>query len=89
MFTRLARTASVIFDVGAADGLYSIFAAATNPAARIHAFEPFAHAADVATRNFGLNAAVCKNVELHRMALGAEEGLATLYVRRGVAATAR
>jgi FkbM family methyltransferase len=80
VFTQLARTASVIFDIGAAEGLYSIFAAATNPAARIHAFEPFANAANAATRNFGLNGEVCRNVELHRMALGAEDGVATLYV---------
>src|SRR6185312_5041737 len=31
-------------------------------------------------RNLGLNAGVCKNVVLHRMALGAEDGVATLYV---------
>jgi FkbM family methyltransferase len=80
VFTQLARTASVIFDVGAAEGLYSVFAAATNPDARIHAFEPFARAAEIATRNLGLNAALCKNVAIHQMALGADDGIASLYV---------
>src|SRR3569623_2114340 len=36
VFTQLARTSNVIFDVGAADGLYSIFAAAANPGTQIN-----------------------------------------------------
>lgn len=80
VFTQLARDASVIFDIGAAEGVYALLAAATNPAARIFAFEPFAGAADNVERNFALNAAVTKNASLHRVALGAEDGTATLYV---------
>lgn len=80
VFTQVARTASVILDVGASDGLYAIIGAATNPAAHVHAFEPFEPAADAAMGNLTRNAAVCRNVTLHRMALGAEDGTATLYV---------
>lgn len=80
VFTQLARSAAVIFDIGAAEGMYSILTAAANPRARIHAFEPFVSAAEVARRNLALNAAVCQNVELHCLALGAEDGSATLYV---------
>lgn len=78
VFARLARTASVIFDVGAGDGLFAILGALANPAARIVAFEPFEGAA--AARNLELNMAACQNVELRRLALGAEDGFATLYV---------
>lgn len=80
VFSALARSATVIFDIGASDALYAILAASVNPAARIHAFEPFTGAADAAARNLELNPAVCRHVELHRMALGAEDGVATLYV---------
>ena len=80
VFTQLARDASVIFDIGAAEGVYALLAATANPAARIFAFEPFAGAADSVERNFELNRSVTKNASLHRMALGAEDGTATLYV---------
>jgi len=78
VFTQLARTASIIFDVGAGDGLFAIFAALASPSARIMAFEPFEGAA--ASRNLALNSAVCQHVDLRRMALGAEDGVGTLYV---------
>lgn len=80
LFTELAREAEVILDIGAADGVYSVFAAAANPAARILAFEPGAGAAALCARNFELNQPVTRNVELRRIALGAEDGESVLYV---------
>lgn len=40
LFTSYARSSAVILDIGAADGVYAIFAAAANPEAVILAFEP-------------------------------------------------
>lgn len=39
-WSRLAREASVIFDVGANVGIYSLLAADANPRATVHSFEP-------------------------------------------------
>ena len=79
VFCRLARDARCILDIGAADGLYALLAAATS-SARIVAFEPFAGAADVARQNIDLNAHVTSRVELHAIALGDEDTTTTLYV---------
>jgi FkbM family methyltransferase len=40
LFTSYARDSKVILDVGAAEGVYALFAAAVNPRAKILAFEP-------------------------------------------------
>ena len=40
LWCRLSRTSYEILDIGANTGLYSIFAKAQNPLARIHSFEP-------------------------------------------------
>lgn len=40
LFTEYARQSSAILDVGAAEGVYALFAAAVNPTAQILAFEP-------------------------------------------------
>ena len=80
LFTELARSARVILDIGAADGLYSVFAAAANPAARILAFEPGDGAAAICAKNFELNLPATRNVELHRIALGEQDTESVLYV---------
>ncbi len=80
LFTALARRASVILDIGAADALYALFAAAANPDARILAFEPGDAAAATARRNLALNPTVTGRIELLRVALGERDEAATLYV---------
>lgn len=80
VYVRLAEQASVILDIGAADGLYSVFAAAANPSARILTFEPGAAAAEVCRHNLALNEPLTQNVDLHEMALADFDGEATLYV---------
>lgn len=80
VFERFAREARVILDIGAADGLYSVFAAAANPDARILAFEPGADAAAVCARNFELNHPLTSRVELYAIALGEHDTEGTLYV---------
>jgi len=80
LFCQLAADARIILDIGAADGLYAILAAAANPAARILAFEPGSDAAAVCARNFALNLPLTRNVELHALALGDADAESTLYV---------
>lgn len=80
LFMELARDARVILDIGAADGLYSVFAAAANSTARILAFEPGTCAASVCARNFELNLPTTRNLELHQIALGEHDTESTLYV---------
>ena len=80
VFTTLARTTRCILDIGAADGVYSIFAAAANPAAHVLAFEPGQGAARVCAKNLALNAQVTRRVTLHTMALGERDEETTLYV---------
>ncbi|HEY5952013.1 MAG TPA: FkbM family methyltransferase [Kofleriaceae bacterium] len=79
-FCRLAEQAQVILDIGAADGLYAILAAAANPRARILAFEPGEAAAQTARRNVELNGDVTANVEVHAIALGEHDDTTILYV---------
>jgi len=52
---KLARQSIVIFDVGANIGLYSLLAAAANPRAAIHAFEPTPEIAAALQENIRLN----------------------------------
>jgi len=80
LFSRLARTAQTILDIGAADGLYAILAAAENPSARILAFEPGRGAAAMCARNIALNLPLTKNIELRTLALGETDEDTTLYV---------
>jgi FkbM family methyltransferase len=80
LFARLAARSRVVLDIGAADGLYAILAAAANPAARILAFEPGVDAAQACAGNFDLNRPLCDHVELHGIALGEADGESTLYV---------
>lgn len=55
VWERLAAESRVIFDVGANSGLYAIAAAAANPHASIHAFEPMPKIAKLLQDNADLN----------------------------------
>jgi FkbM family methyltransferase len=80
LFVSLAARARVILDIGTADGVYAILAAAANPDARILAFEPGDVAAETCARNIALNRPRTRNVELHRIALGDRDEDTLLYV---------
>lgn len=80
LFRTLAARANVILDIGSADGVYAILAAAANPRARILAFEPGTAAADACSRNIALNELLTHNIELRRIALGDRDEDTLLYV---------
>ncbi|MFN0247162.1 MAG: FkbM family methyltransferase [Kofleriaceae bacterium] len=80
LFRALARDATTILDIGAADGLYSLLAAAANPRARILAFEPATTAIETSSRNFAHNPELGRRIDLRSIALGDSDRQATLYV---------
>lgn len=83
LFFALARRASVIFDVGAHVGIYSLVASLANPAARVYAFEPLKQTRDRLLTNLAQNSAA--HVEVSPFALGDAIEEATLYcAHRGI-----
>ena len=80
LFCELAKSASVVLDIGSADGLYAVLAAAANPRARVIAFEPGVAAARICQANIELNAPLTNNVELQVVALGDVDAQTTFYV---------
>jgi FkbM family methyltransferase len=77
----LCQDASVILDVGAHVGLFSLLAAHANPGAEVHAFEPLPVVLERLRRNIELND--LRNVHVHEVAAGAEHGEASMYYEPG------
>jgi FkbM family methyltransferase len=71
IWMKLAQTARVIIDVGANTGVYSLVAAAMNPSADIHGFEPLVDIFARYERNCQLNGF---NIRAHRAALSDRAG---------------
>ena len=83
LFFALARRVSVVFDVGAHVGIYSLVASLANATARIYAFEPLKQTRDRLLANLAKNSAA--NVEVLHWALSDTAGMATLYcAHRGI-----
>ncbi len=72
-----AKNASVVFDIGANAGIYSLAAAASNPAALIHAFEPTPDIAEHLEGTLARNK-LTDRVSLHRCAVAKMTGTAHL-----------
>src|SRR5882672_879944 len=77
VFYELAAKSTVVFDVGAHIGYYSILAALANPASKVYAFEPLPRAIRRFREN--LNENKIDNVELIERAVGASPGEAPFY----------
>ncbi len=76
-FWDLATSARVTLDIGAHVGYFSLLAGLANPAGNVHAFEPLGAVHERLRNNVALNA--LDNVSCHRLALGAEPGMARFY----------
>lgn len=73
---RLARSSSVVLDIGANTGAYTLLACAANPQVTVHAFEPVERIAVRTKRNVASNPGFRATV--HQVAVGAESGTAQL-----------
>ncbi len=76
-FSEIASRSSVVFDVGANIGFYSVLAAEINPNAKIFAFEPFTKNIERLKENIAINSA--HNVSIIPKAVGASNGRIELY----------
>ena len=80
LLERVANRACTVLDIGANCGVYTVpLAAAGGDGARVLAFEPSPVMAARLEANVALNGLGAR-VEVHRVALGAERGRATLHV---------
>lgn len=82
IWSRLARAARTIFDVGAYTGVYTLVAAKASKEAEIHAFEPVRRVFGRLIDNLRVNA-VGGRVQAHNIALSDAEGDATMRLFRG------
>jgi FkbM family methyltransferase len=77
LWVRLCREAGVIFDVGANWGLFSLVAAAVNPAACVFGFEPVSPTFRVFQENAALNKFAA--LECIQAAVGAKDGATQIF----------
>ncbi|HYC67395.1 MAG TPA: FkbM family methyltransferase [Brevundimonas sp.] len=71
-FLEEARKATVVYDIGANVGIYSLMAAKVNPRAEIIAFEPEPHLTQLVERSARANGFA--NIEVKRICLGDADG---------------
>ncbi|MFI5059278.1 MAG: FkbM family methyltransferase [Candidatus Acidiferrales bacterium] len=77
--SRFLRPGMTVLDIGAHHGLYTLLASkAVGPSGHVFAFEPSPRERKALRLNVGLNR--CKNVGIQELALGNEEGEASLHV---------
>ncbi len=80
VFTAYAAQSAVILDVGAAEGVYSLFAAAVNPSAAIVAFEPGRRQLDRLRANVAANAQLLGDrLQVAAVALSDADGTAEFH----------
>ncbi len=80
-WSRLAKDANIIFDVGANAGIYGLSALAAQPRAVVHAFEPTPETAAHLRGTAALNR--LENLCVHEAAVSGKNGLAWLRRFRG------
>ncbi|RKT53841.1 FkbM family methyltransferase [Saccharothrix australiensis] len=76
----LSARSSVVFDVGAHCGYYTLFGHSANPELEVHAFEPNAELCADVSANLALNG-IDARVHLNQVAVGGSTGTTRLYVR--------
>ena len=77
VWTKLAKSADVIFDIGANTGIYSLTAATLNKNAKIYAFEPSRNTFKKFEQIHALNG--FENISLSPAAMSNQNGTATFY----------
>ncbi len=77
-FAALARSASVVLDIGANSGVFTLVAAAANNNAHVVAFEPAPDVVPYLHKNVALNS--CSNVQVEPVAVGADRGVVEFLI---------
>jgi FkbM family methyltransferase len=75
LWMALSQKAAVVFDVGANTGVYSLVAAAMNPAAHVYGFEPLTCFFEQYDRNCRLNGF---DIHAYKVAVSDETGVGTM-----------
>lgn len=75
----LSQWADVVLDIGANTGIYALLSAAERDTL-IHAFEPVRVVYKMLEENLALNRALMSHIKPHQIAIGAEDGMVTMYV---------
>ncbi|MDA7737974.1 FkbM family methyltransferase [bacterium] len=81
LFRGLASSSSLILDVGANTGIYSLVAAIENPLSKVYAFEPVPRIFNRLEKNRDINNAT--NVQLNQAVIADFDGSTTLYIPTG------
>jgi FkbM family methyltransferase len=84
VWKQLSEKSSVIFDVGANTGLYSLISAKVNPSASVYAFEPLEHVRKRLEKNLSINNL---SVNCFSLALSDENGEARIYAAYTISGT--
>ena len=80
LFAACLDERSVVLDIGANTGFYSLLAAGFHPDVRVHAFEPVPDIAAILVENLKLNGFAPEAVRVNRVAVGSENGETELYI---------
>ena len=80
LFAACLNGETVVLDVGANTGFYSLLAAGFHPNIRVHAFEPVPEVAAILEQNLKLNGFPEGAVRLNRVAVGSTDGETELYI---------
>jgi FkbM family methyltransferase len=85
LFTELCKKSSVIIDIGANTGLFSILASKANSDAEIYSIEPYTTNAERLKINTKLNA--FKNINIFELAIGEEDGKTEIAIPQNKSVT--
>jgi FkbM family methyltransferase len=75
----VGRQRGIMLDVGANTGLFSLLAAAANPAIKVCAFEPLASVRDLLHANLALNPLLASRVSVYSLGLSDRAGTLEFY----------
>lgn len=76
LWTKLCRDATVILDIGANTGVYSLIAKTVNPSARVFAFEPVRRVYEKLVENVAMNGF---NVNCFEVGVSNQDGVAMIH----------